>query len=342
MTHAGIQETNMRSTNKLMRHIITAFCSSLMAVAPAISVADAADTYPERSVTILVPFAPGGAADLLSRHMSKMLSGALGQSFVVENRAGAGGTIGARQAARSRPDGYTLIMGTNASHAISAATYTNLPYDPLQDFAPISLIAFVPQALMVHPSLPVNSVQELIDYAQKNPASLNFGSAGNGTPGHLGMELFKMMTGADMAHVPFKGGNPALIALAGGQVNVLADNMNSALPQIKAGTVRPIAVTSVTRSPALPDIQTIDEQGVKGFDSGSWFAMYAPAGTPEPIIAKLNREITKALNDPEISKLLAAQGAEARPGPPSALTDLMKTDISKWKGVADRIGYRVD
>lgn len=317
-------------------------CAGLLSSAPVAAKADAAANYPDRSVTILVPFAPGGAADLLARHISKILSGAFGQPFVVENKAGAGGTIGARQAARAQPDGYTLIMGTNASHAISAATYRNLPYDPLKDFEPISLVAFVPQALMVHPSLPINNVQELIEYARKRPHDINYGSAGNGTPGHLGMELFKMMANAEMAHIPFKGGNPALLALAGGQVQVVADNMNSALPQIQAGTVRPIAVTSITRSKALPDMPTIDEQGVKGFDSGSWFALYAPAGTPATIIAKLNREILQALKNPEISEMLAAQGAEARPGPPAELTDLMRTDIAKWKGVAERIGYQVD
>src|SRR5690606_17846363 len=326
----------------LSRRVAVMFCAGVLGATPLTANADAAASYPERSVTIIVPFAPGGAADLLARHISKILSGTFGQSFVVENKAGAGGTIGARHVARAQPDGYTLIMGTNASHAISAATYTKLPYDPLKDFAPISLVAFVPQALMVHPSLPINNVGELIDYARKNPGSLNFGSAGNGTPGHLGMELLKIMTGIDMAHVPFKGGNPALIALAGAQVQVAADNMNSALPQIQAGAVRPIAVTSITRSRALPDMRTIHEQGVTAFDSGSWFAMYAPAGTPEPIVAKLNREITQALKDPEISKMLAAQGAEPRPGPSSELADLMKADIAKWKGVADRIGYRVD
>lgn len=333
----------MRLIEKLLRRrVIVSLCAGLLASSPAMAAADSAANYPERSVTILVPFAPGGAADLLARHISKLLSVSLGQSFVVENRAGAGGTIGARQAARAQADGYTLIMGTNASHAISAATYNHLPYDPLKDFEPVSLVAFVPQALMVHPSLPINNVQELIDYARKNPEAMNYGSAGNGTPGHLGMELFKIMTDTKMEHAPFKGGNPALLALAGGQVQVVADNMNSALPQIEAGTVRPIAVTSITRSPALPDMPTIDEQGVKGFDSGSWFALYAPAGTPEAIVSKLNREVTEALNDPEINKVLAAQGAEARPGPPAELTELMRTDIAKWKDVADRIGYSVD
>src|SRR5690606_32409342 len=326
----------------LSRRVAVMFCAGVLGATPLTANADAAASYPERSVTIIVPFAPGGAADLLARHISKILSGTFGQSFVVENKAGAGGTIGARHVARAQPDGYTLVMGTNASHAISAATYNNLPYDPLKDFAPISLVAFVPQALMVHPSLPIKNVQDLIEYARKNPQDMNFGSAGNGTPGHLGMELFKMMTNTDMAHVPFKGGSPDLLASAGGQVQVVADNMNSALPQIQAGTVRPSAVTSITRSQALPDMPTIDEQGVKGFDSGSWFALYAPAGTPPAIVSKLNAEIIKALNEPQISEMLAAQGAEARPGPPSELTDLMRTDIAKWKDVADRIGYKVD
>jgi tripartite-type tricarboxylate transporter receptor subunit TctC len=298
--------------------------------------------YPERPVTIVVPFAAGGASDVLGRQIGKQLEGALGQNFVVDNRTGAGGTVGATSAARAPADGYTLIMGTNASHAIATTTYRSLRYDPLKDFVPITLVAHVPQVLMVHPSLPVSNVQELIAYAQKNPGKLNFSSAGNGTPGHLGMELFKMMAKVDMVHVPFQGGNPALLALTGGQVQVLADNVNSALPMIKSGKVKPIAVTSAKRSGALPELPTIAEQGVTGFDSGSWFALYAPAGTPAAIVSRLNSETIKALNNPTVRAALAAQGAEPAAGPPEALTQLMRADIAKWGGVVKQIGLTAD
>lgn len=298
--------------------------------------------YPSRPVTIIVPFAAGGASDLLARQLGKQLSAALGQSFVIENRAGAGGVVGARLAARAEPNGYTLVMGTNASHAIAAAVNPSLPYNPLTDFAPVSLVARVPQVVMVHPSVPVKTVPELVAYSKKNPGQLNFSSAGNGTPGHLGMELFKIMTGTDMLHVPFQGGNPALVALTGGQVQLLADNVSSALPQIKAGHVRPIAVTSTHRSSALPEVPTIAEQGVPGFESGSWFALFAPAGTPAPIIARLNAETVKALGDPAMRETLITQGAEPEPDTPEALTALVRTDIDKWRDVANRIGLKMN
>jgi tripartite-type tricarboxylate transporter receptor subunit TctC len=243
---------------------------------------------------------------------------------------------------RAKPDGYTLLMGTNASHAIAAATYKNLGYDPARDFSPISLVAHVPQILMVNPSLPVSNVKELIAYAKANPGKLNFSSAGNGTPGHLGMELFKMMVGIQMTHVPYQGGGPGLLALAGGQVQVMADNVNSALPMIKQGKVKAIAVTTSRRSSALPDLPTVAEQGVTGFDSGSWFALFAPAGTPKDIVAKLNRETIIALNVPEVREALGAQGAEPSPGAPEALARLIQDDIKKWTQVAEKIGYKVD
>ena len=298
--------------------------------------------YPERPVTIVVPFPAGGASDVLARQIGKQLEGALGQSFVADNRTGAGGTVGAASAARAAPDGYTLVMGTNASHAIAATMHRNLRYDPLKDFVPITLVAHVPQVLMVHPSVPVSNVQELIALAQKNPGQLNFSSAGSGTPGHLGMELFKLMAKVDMVHVPFQGGNPALLALAGGQVQLLADNVNSALPMIKAGKVKPIAVTSAKRSTALPDLPTIAEQGLPGFDSGSWFGLFAPAGVSPAIVQRLNAEANKALENPEVKATLAVQGAEPAAGTPEALTALMRSDIAKWGAVVQQIGLSVD
>ncbi|GFN26296.1 exported protein [Achromobacter denitrificans] len=324
-------------TNRVLQHL-----AASLALAAGLSGGAQAQDYPSRPVTTIVPFAAGGASDLLARQLGKQLSTKLGQAFVIENRAGAGGTVGARLAARAAPDGYTLVMGTNASHAIATTTHRNLNYDPLKDFAAISLVARVPQVVMVHPSVPVKDIPGLIDYAKLNPGQLNFSSAGNGTPGHLGMELFKMMTGVDMVHVPFQGGNPALVALTGGQVQLLADNISSALPQIKAGKARAIAVTSAHRSQALPDVPTIAEQGVTGFESGSWFALFAPAGTPPAVIDKLNAEVALALKDPAAHETLSAQGAEPDPGTPEALRQLIREDVAKWGDVVKRIGLQVD
>lgn len=298
--------------------------------------------YPARPITVIVPFAAGGATDLLARQLGKHLSTAMGQPFVIENRAGAGGTVGARIASRAEPDGYTLIMGTNASHAIAATVNKQLSYDPLKDFEAISLVAHVPQVLMVHPSVKVSNVAELIDYSKKHPGELNFGSAGNGTPGHLGMELFKMMADVDMTHIPFQGGGPALVALAGGQVQLMADNVSSALPQIKGGKVNAIAVTSAKRSGALPDLPTIAEQGVPGFESGSWFALFAPAGTSKDIVARLNQETVKALSAPEVRETLTTQGAEPGGGTPEELSKLVQDDIGKWSKVVQRIGLSMN
>ncbi len=313
----------------------------LLAIAP-LTHAQTAATYPDRPVTIVVPFAAGGASDILARQLGKQLQQVLRQPFIADNRVGAGGTVGARTVQRAAPNGYTLLMGTNASHAIAAATNKNLGYDPVRNFAPISLVAHVPQILMVHPSLPVNNVKELIAYAKANPGQLNFSSAGNGTPGHLGMELFKIMAGVEMTHVPYQGGGPGLLALAGGQVQLMADNVSSALPQIKAGKVKAIAVTTSRRSSALPYLQTIAEQALPGFDSGSWFALFAPADTPRDIIAKLNAETIKALNLPEVREVLVAQGAEPSPGKPEDLTRLIRDDIEKWTRVAEKIGFKAD
>lgn len=326
----------------MRRNLMSKLLATALLALPAWALAQSATSYPDRAVTIVVPFAAGGASDILARQLGKQLTQVLGQSFVAENRVGAGGTVGARTVARAAPNGYTLLMGTNASHAIAPAVNKNLGYDALRNFAPISLVAHVPQVLMVHPSLPVSNVRELIAYAKANPGKLNYSSAGNGTPGHLGMELFKIMAGIEMTHIPFQGGGPGLLALAGGQVQLMADNVSSALPQVRQGKVKAIAITTSRRSAALPDLQTIAEQALPGFDSGSWFALYAPAETPREIVAKLNAEVVKALGVAEVREALLAQGAEPSPGAPEDLTRLMREDIDKWTRVAERIGFKAE
>ncbi len=308
---------------------------SAVAAAPA---KDAATDYPNRPIRMVVPFPPGGATDILARVVGKRMTDAWGQNVIIDNRAGAGGTLGANLVAKANPDGYTLLMGTNATHAIAPSLFKSLPYDPLKDFAPITLVAIVPQVVIVNPALPVRNIKELVALAKEKPGTLNFGSAGQGTPGHLGMELFKMMTGTTMTHVPYQGGAPGLAAVAAGQVQFMADNMNSALPFIQSGRVRAIAVTSAKRSGALPDMPTIAEQGVTGFDSGSWFGMFAPAGTPPAIVNKLYTEVVKILQLPDVRQTLAQQGAEVGAITPEQYTALIKADIARWAKVIQAAG----
>ena len=308
----------------------------------AASAKDPASEYPKRPIRMVVPFPPGGATDILARVVGKRLTEVWSQNVIIDNRPGAGGTLGANLVAKANMDGYTLVMGTNASHAIAPSLYANLAYDPLKDFAPITLVAIVPQVVVVHPALPVKNISELIALAKQKPGELNFSSAGQGTPGHLGMELFKMMTGTNMIHVPYQGGAPGLAAVAGGQVQFMADNMNSALPFIRAGRVRAIAVTSAKRSGALPEMPTIAEQGVTGFDSGSWFGMFAPAGTPAAIVAKLHAETVKTLNLPDVKQTLAQQGAEVGANTPAQFTELIRSDITRWTKVIKAAGVKAN
>lgn len=298
--------------------------------------------YPVRPIRMVVPFPPGGATDILARVTGKRLTEVWGQNVIIDNRPGAGGTLGAGIVAKSTPDGYTLLMGTNATHAIAPSLFPNLAYDALKDFAPITLVAVVPQVVVVRPSVPANNIKELIALAKAKPGAINFGSAGQGTPGHLGMELMKMMAGADMVHVPYQGGAPAMQAVAGGQVQFMADNMNSALPFIKGGRVRAIAVTTAKRSSALPDMPTIAEQALPGFDSGSWFGMFAPAGTSRAIVDKLHAETVRTLQQPDVKQTLAQQGAEIGANTPAEYARLIQADIARWAKVIKAVGAKAN
>ncbi len=301
-----------------------------------------AQTYPSRAITMIVPFPAGGTTDILGRFVGQALSAAWGQPVVIENRGGAGGNIGAAAVAKAAPDGYTLLVGTVGTHAINASLYSRMPYDTLKDFVAVTQIASVPNMLVVTPSLPVNSVVELIAYAKANPGKLNMASSGNGTSIHLSGELFKVMTGVDMVHVPYKGSAPALNDLMGGQVQLMFDNMPSALPQVKGGTLKALAVTTATRSPAMPDLPTIAEAGVPGFEASSWFGIFAPAGTPKEIVAKLQTEIARILKTPDMSDRLAQQGAVAVGNTPEEFTAYVQAELTKWAGVVKASGARVD
>ncbi len=301
-----------------------------------------AQTYPVKPIRIVVPFPPGGATDILARDVAQKLTEAWGQQVIVDNRPGAGGNIGSELVAHSAPDGYTLEMGTVGTHAINASLYAKMPYDHVKDFAPVILVAGVPNVLVVNTAVPANSVAELIAYAKANPGKLNFASSGNGTSIHLSGELFKVMAGVQMTHIPYKGSAPAMQDLLGGQVQLMFDNLPPSLPQIKAGKVRALAVTSLTRAPALPDVPTVAESGLPGFEASSWFGILAPAGTPPAIVAKLNAEIAKWLATPEAKEKLAKQGANAAGGTPEDFAKHIAAETAKWAKVVKDSGAKID
>jgi tripartite-type tricarboxylate transporter receptor subunit TctC len=298
--------------------------------------------YPSRPIRIIVPFPAGGTADLLARQIGQTMSGALRQQVVIENRTGAGGNIGADLAAKSKPDGYTLLMGTVSTHAINPNLYQEMPYDPVKDFAPVTMVARMPNLLVVHPSVPASNVAELIALAKARPGALAFASAGNGTTQHLAGELFKKMAGVDMIHVPYKGNAPAVTDLVGGQVQVMFDNIPISLQQVRAGKLRALAVTGPARSPVLPELPTLAESGLPGYSITSWFGLYAPSGTSPQIIERLNREANKALATAQIRRRLTDQGIEPTGGTPGQFADFMRAELVKWGKIVRESGARVE
>ena len=325
-----------------MKTIIQTMLVATMALLALPAGAQGAATYPTKPIKIVVPFPPGGATDILARAIGAELQKAFGQSVLIENKAGAGGNPGADMVAKSPPDGYTLVMATVGTHGINMSLYSKMPYDAVKDFEPITLVAGVPNLLVVHPSVAAKSVAELTALAKAQPGKLNVASSGNGTSIHMAAELYKMMAGVDILHVPYKGSSFAMTDLLGGQVQLMFDNMPSALPQVKAGKLRALAVTSPKRSSALPDVPTMDEEGLKGFDATSWFGLLAPAGTPKDIIAKLNAAAVKALATPEMRERLASQGAEAVGNTPDQFAAFIKAEIEKWAKIVKASGARVD
>jgi len=304
-------------------------------------------TWPTKPVKIVVPFAPGGTTDILARAIAPELSKAFGQTFFVDNRAGAGGNVGADIVAKSPADGYMLLMGTVGTHGINKSLYKKLPYDPQKDFAPITLVAGVPNVMVMNvdraKALGINSVSDFIKYAKAHPGQLNMASSGNGTSIHLAGELFKVMTGTFMVHIPYTGSGPALMGLLSGNVDVMFDNLPSSMAQIKGGKLKAFAVTSAQRSAAMPELPTIEEAAnLKGFEASSWFGLLAPAGTPADVVLKLQQETAKALNSPAIKEKLLAQGAIPSGNSPAEFAKLIDSEIKKWAPVVKASGARVD
>lgn len=291
-----------------------------------------AQTYPDRAVKMVVPFPPGGTTDILARLLANELSQQWSQTVVVENKPGASGTIFSEQLARTPADGYTLML-TATHHVINPSLYKNLRYDTRKDFTPIALVAAVPNVLVVNPGFPAKTVQELIAYARANPGKVNFGSAGTGGANHLSGELFKSMTGVNMVHIPYKGAAPALNDLLGGQIPVMFDSVPGVIQHIKAGKLRALGVTSLKRSPALPDVPTLDEAGVKGFEATAWFGLYAPGGMNPSLTEKISADVLKALQSPRIQEQFALQGAEPGTLTQSEYAAYVSAEIDKWAKV---------
>jgi len=314
----------------------------LAAVALAVSAAVQAQAWPSKPIRYIVNFAPGGTTDILARMIAPKLADALGQPVVVENRAGAGGNVGAEAVAKSPPDGYTIGAGTVSSHALNATLYSKLPFDPLKDFAPITMLATLPNMLVVHPSLGVNNVAELVALLKANPNKYSFGSAGNGTSQHMSGEMFKTMTGTSMQHIPYKGSGPMIPDLLAGQISMSFENITTAFPPVKQGRLKALAVTTRKRSFVAPDVPTMQEAGLAGYDITSWQALFAPAGTPKEIIARLHAETAKALKAPDVAKRLEELGLDAGGIAPEELAAIIRSDIPRLGKVVRDSGAKVD
>jgi tripartite-type tricarboxylate transporter receptor subunit TctC len=301
-----------------------------------------AQTYPNKPIRLVCPFPPAGAVDIASRAVAHELTQLLGQPVTVENRPGAGGNIGAEVVAKSPPDGYTLLMTTSGIMAINPALYSKIPFDPIKDFAPVSIVVSLNNVLVVNPSLPFKSVAEVIAAAKAQPGKLTYASSGNGTSIHLSGELFKSMTGVNLLHIPYKGSAPAVTDLLAGQVNMMFDNIPSSLPHIKSGKLRALAVTGAKRSQLLPELPTIAEAGVPGYDSYVWFGVAAPAGTPPEIIARLNAAMAKAAVSPGFHDRLTGQGYDVLSSTPEQMAESIRGEIAKWGRIVKASGARVD
>ena len=302
-----------------------------------------ADTFPDKPIVLVIPFPPGGPTDAMARTLAAEMKDRLGQPMIVENRAGAGGNIGAEYVARATPDGQTLLFGTSGPLAINASLYRKINYDPVKSFAPVIQVGHLPNILVVNPAVPAKNVKELIAYAKANPGKLSYASSGNGASSHLAGVLFNASAGIDLQHIPYKGTGPALNDLLGGQVSMSFTDVLTALPYVKTGKLRALGVTTTERSQALPDVPTVAEQGVPGYDVSVFFGIVAPAGTPPDRVAKLNQAFVEVLDTPKGKQLFASQGLEPAPSStPQQLGKFIQAQVTKWAGVVKQAGAQLD
>ena len=320
---------------------VSAIAVALVGVGSAVTLVAAAENFPTRPVTIIVASTPGGGTDIVSRIAAEQLSKQLGQPFVVENIPGAGSLTGTVVAAKATPDGYTLQTGLNASMAVNPSLFANLPYDPINDFEPVGMLAEFPFVVVASNNFAAHSIKDLIALAKSRPGEINYASAGNGTGQHLSMELFKLMTGINLTHVPYRGAAPAYTDIISGQVPVMIDNLASGLGQVKGGNVRALAVTGKERSSLLPDVPTVEEAGVPGYVYYTWFGLWAPKKTPQPIIDKLHAEIKKTIADPTVKARIVAAAGEPLDMPLADINPFLKAEIAKWADVVKRAGIAV-
>ena len=321
---------------KVWRIMLATLCATLTAPSAL------AQGYPVKPIRLVVAFPPGGSTDIIARIVGQKLGERLGQQVVIDNRGGAGGTIGTEIAARANPDGYTLTMGTTSTHVIAVGAYARLKYDPIKDFEPLTLVATTPYLLVVNPGVKANSLKEFIALAKAQPGKLNYASAGTGTTTQQAMEMLKTAAGIDLVHVPYNGNGPANTATLGGQVQALFGSMPAVLAQAKAGRLRPLAVGTPKRSPSLPDVPSVAESGYPGFDASLWLGFFAPKGTPAPILKRLQTELTAIAQSPEMKEQFERNGAEAITTSPAELTQLLKVEIDKYSKVIKAAGIKLE
>ena len=326
-------------TFRPMNYVVAALLALASAAMP---LPASAQGYPTHAVKLVVPFPPGGSLDNTGRLIAQRLTDLWGQSVVVENKPGAGGNIGADFVAKSAPDGYTILLGALSTHAVNPSLYKTMPYDAAKDFAPITLIAITPNVLVVNASAPVNNVKEFIAWTKASPGKLSFGSGSIGSGGHLAGELYKAETGTDAVHVPFKGGAPATQALLAGDTQFMFDNLANAMAQVKAGKLKALAVTTAQRSPLVPELPTMAEAGLPGFDISTWYGFFAPAGTQPAIVAKWNADVAKILNSPDVRAKIVADGAEPSPDTPEQFAQFISRELAKYARIIKASGAKVD
>lgn len=322
-----------------LRHVqcLLVGCIGILAMATAF-----AQPYPNKPIKIVLGFPPGGATDILAREFAARLGDELKQQVIIENKPGAGGTIGADLVAKAPADGYTLTIGTSSNHAIAPSLYKKLPYDPIKDFAPITMLAVSQNVVVISPGIPVNNIKELVAYAKANPATMNFGSSGNGTISHLTGEMFNTLNGTQITHIPYKGSAFVFPDLISGQISMMFDSIISIAPLVKSGKAKALAVTGANRSRLMPDLPTVAESGYPGFESSNWFGFFAPAATPKNVITRLHAVAIKVLASPDLQARFANQGAEVVANRAEEAAAMLKADIAKWADVAKRSGAKID